>query len=116
MQRLFGGESGYGIFTGSYYLSLWFILLLRHALVEQGQREGMIKETKHFFVQACTNSHCFFCTTSKFYDRTTEILVVLWPSKNCSSQCSPFNKKKWLFLQAHNICIFGLFYYFVTLS
>ena len=39
-------------------MSLWFILLLRHALVEPGEREETMKETKHLFVQAHTNSHC----------------------------------------------------------
>ena len=44
------------IFTDPYYLSLWFILLLCHTLVEPGEREGIIKETKLLFAQARTNS------------------------------------------------------------
>ena len=39
-------------------MSLWFILLLCHALVEPVEREGIIKETKRLFVRARTNSHC----------------------------------------------------------
>ena len=39
-------------------MSLWFIVLLRHALVEPGEHEGIIKETKHLFVPARTNSYC----------------------------------------------------------
>ena len=40
-------------------MSLRFILLLCHALVEPVERERLLKETKRLFVRARANSHCF---------------------------------------------------------
>ena len=49
------------IFPSLKHFSLWFIILLCHALIEPGKRKRKIKETKRLFARALTNSHCLFC-------------------------------------------------------